>query len=52
MRMLRFMVTQEEIGSETITYVRDSGWHRAEAHATSFEMVWTYATEAHGGTNS
>jgi hypothetical protein len=36
-----------------MTYVRDwGGTSRGEARATSFEMVWTYPTEAGGGTGS
>jgi hypothetical protein len=45
--------TQEEIGSGTMTYARDrGGTSRGESRATSFEMVWTYPTEARGGTGS
>jgi hypothetical protein len=44
------VATQEEIGCRTMTYAGDTS--RGEAHATSFEMVWTYSTEPRRGTGS
>jgi hypothetical protein len=54
MRMLRWICDNTRRDRVRNDGIRETGGDtsRGEAHATSFEMVWTYPTEADGGTSS